>query len=176
MTAKLRHCLDQWALGGETRFSLRHCPERSGRCDGSQGPLLMRLPKASHNLGNTERLVRSVAPLERGPVMADIEGSSVSKVILPKTMFDWNQGTAPRHFRFQLGADPEGLVDWWAGLRASPAGVDCWFKQPWLRRRAPADLRWHSPLVIHDDAGLLSNTNSAYVRSWHSILGVGSEA
>ena len=60
-------------------------------------------------------------------------------------------------------------------VQDAEGGAEFWACHPHLRGRSPADLKHCLPLVIHEDAVPISKHQSAYVRSWSSILGMGKE-
>ena len=175
MTEQLRTWLTAWAWSRQSAAEVARNAQ-AFVADGHRDPLIERIARgAGRNLSNAERSLRSVLPLEEGPSTADIEEGDVGLIIPPAVMFRWVRDNHPAQFRTHFGADPAGLQWWWEQLLATPDGPDFWAKHPFLRGRSPEDLRFHVPLVMHDDAGPVSKINSAYVRSFHSILGVGRE-
>eukprot|EP00974_Lingulodinium_polyedra_P111157 10750322-Lingulodinium_polyedra.AAC.1 len=52
-----------------------------------------------------------------------------------------------------MGAPEEGIQGWWEQLAASNVGQQFWQLHPWLKDRCPADLKFHLPLMVFDDAG-----------------------
>jgi len=143
--------------------------------DGLRDPLIEQLARAGGNIANAERAVRRVVPTGEGPATSDVGSGDVTLMIEPATMFRWVRDNHPDHFRSHFGADRAGVLRFWEQLASTPEGLDFWAKHPFLRGRTPASLSKHVPLVMHDDAGPVSKNNSAFVRSFHSILGVGRE-
>eukprot|EP00974_Lingulodinium_polyedra_P050053 4813753-Lingulodinium_polyedra.AAC.2 len=136
---------------------------------------VLRLARTASNLGNAERVVSSVAPLDGMPDPIEIPGSSVQWVLEPFVLFQWMKATVMQKFVTHLGATPGGLEDWWAKLQSTPAGRDFWELHPWLRQRSPGDLKWHVPAMLFDDFGPVTSTRSTMARVWYSLVGVGSE-
>ena len=143
--------------------------------DGGSDPLLKRMAKVGHNLQNSERAIGQVLPESQTVATEQVADSNIEIISPPHKMMAWLWDTNPRAFKIHLGASEGGVQDWWQKLHNSAAGRELWALHPWLRGRSPEDLRWHLPLVLHDDAGHVSHSNSAYVRSWHSIMGKGRE-
>ena len=74
-----------------------------------------------------------------------------------------------------FGANAGGVSDWWASFGSSPQGRELWQLHPWLRGRSPHDLRCHLPVCVFDGDGPVSNSQSADVCQWYSMLGQGSD-
>ena len=67
------------------------------------------------------------------------------------------------------------MQEFWHEFLERPACHEFHNIHPWLRGRSPAELKWHLPLMLFDDAGPVSATSSSFARAWYSILGRGSE-
>ena len=119
--------------------------------------------------------VRRLLPLDEGPNVVEVPEGDVRVVLPPAATFRWLMAKHPVRFQSHFGADLAGVQGWWEQLLATTDGPRFWALHPWLRGRCPADLRRHVPLVIHEDAGPISKLSSAFVRSFHSVLGVGTE-
>ena len=104
-----------------------------------------------------------------------VDASCVSEVVLPLDMFAWLSSTNRHMFMMHTGARVEGVASWWSALRSSTEGRTFWTKHPYLRGRTPEELKYHLPLVLHEDAVPIANNHSAFVRSWSSVLGCGKE-
>ena len=136
---------------------------------------IKRLAKTWTNIKNAERVVESLLPKADLVDIDPIDASCVDGVLLPYNTFHWLRTKHPRKFCIHMGAPQEGIQGWWEQLAASTAGQQFWQLHPWLKDRCPADLRFHLPLMVFDDAGPVTNSCSTYVRLFYSILGVGSE-
>ena len=133
-----------------------------------------RLIRGAGDIRNAERCLTRLLPDDLVPV-TEVQDSCVQWVIMPKDTLEWLRWKNPRLFAHRLGADPESVECFWRGLHSSPQGRHFWRIHPWLRGRSAADLRRHIPVIVHDDAGPVSKSSSAYVRNWWSLLGVGRE-
>ena len=87
----------------------------------------------------------------------------------------WLQQNSKTKFTMHMGAKEEGVQDFWEGLKSSAQGRSFWSMHPWLRGKEPASLRWHLPLMVFEDAGPVSQTQSSMVRIWYSALSNGNE-
>ena len=134
-----------------------------------------RLASTTTNPQNCERVLESILNFAGMPGPYPIHDSSIELILKPDEMMAWLHRACPTRFRVNCGADPEGVTWFWESLQSSPAGADLWRLHPWLQDRTPAQLRFHLPLVVFDDAGPVSKTSSTYVRVWYSLLGRGSE-
>ena len=171
----MRTWLTAWAWGGQSAAEVAR-QAQAFVADGHRDPVIEQVARAAgRDVVNAERALRSILPLDQGPSTADITEGDVGLIIPPAVLFRWVRDNHPTHFQIHFGADPRGVQSWWEQLAATPDGRDFWSKHPFLRGRSPQELRYHIPLVMHDDAGPVSKYNSAYVRSFHSILGVGKE-
>ena len=144
---------------------------QSNRCT---CPHIRRLAKTA-NENDAERKVKSMFPYARYPQEIRIEDSSVDTLLLPSATFRWLQKLNSRKFSTHFGAHPDGVSDWWAQLASTDEGRSLWSLHPWLAGKTPADLKFHVPLVLFDDAGPISKANSSYCRCYYSILGIGSD-
>jgi len=170
---QLREWLRQWAWGKASAADvIRHA--RSAEREGHDDALLRRLLKSAGNIQNAQRAIERCLPSNLIPITA-VPDSCLSEVLLPKDVFKWMQQSNPVKFKHHLGANNGGVQTFWEGLLASPTGPDFWLTHPWLNGRTPSDLKYHVPLVLHDDAGPISKHTSAFVRNWFSILGKGGE-
>ena len=138
-------------------------------------PRIVRLAKTATNIGNAQRVVESMLPDRGLPEATPIAESSVQFVLEPLGVFHWLRTASPAKFRVHLGAPAEGLEGWWRRFLDRPCAEAFRAGHPWLRGRSPADLRWHVPLVLFDDAGPVSKANSTWCRVWYSLLGKGGE-
>ena len=171
---ELTHWLRNWAWGKSYAVDLvRNANTKVAADDGTTCPHIRRL--ASGTASNAERMVESLVPRERFPQMAHVEDSTVDTLMLPCGAFRWLQKLNPRKCAVHFGTRPEGVSDWWAQPAATEEGRSLWRLHPWLQGKTPADLKYHLPLVLFDDAGPVSKANSSYCRCYSSILGVGSE-
>ena len=136
---------------------------------------LVRLSRSINNLGNAERIVESILPLQDVPGPVVIDGSSMSHVLLPDAYFHWLRTCNPRKFYQHCVAYTEGFESWWQGLCSSAEGRQFWDQHPHLAGRRPQDLKRHLPLMIFDDAGPVSKNNSTFCRCWFSLVGLGNE-
>jgi hypothetical protein len=173
MSEQLRSWLMSWAWSGQSAAEVVRSAQ-AFVADGHRDPLIEELARASGNVANAERAVRRVLPTT-GPETIEVGGGDVTLMVPLATMFRWVRDNHPEHFRSHFGASQACVRRFWEQLAGTPDGADFWAKHPFLRGRAPADLSHHVPLVMHDDAGPVSKHNSAFVRSFHSILGVGRE-
>ena len=87
----------------------------------------------------------------------------------------WLANTSSARFNLHFGASAGGVQEFWGAFSKRPACNEFRDVHPWLRGRSPADLKWHLPLIVFDDAGPFSATNITFARVWYSILGRGSE-
>ena len=144
---------------------------------GSRDKRIIRIGHCASSIGNAQRMVESLIPLHLCPPMTRVAGdSSIQYIFNPFEMFHWLRRTNMLKFRTSMGARPDGLEAWWQGLLDRPVvGRRYWNANPLLRGKTPADLRYHVPLVMFDDAGPCSKTNSTYARQWYSIVGKGSD-
>ena len=128
---------------------------------------------SDNKIGNAERMVKSIAPLDHFPPTQSWEGS-VNDGILPHHAFHWLRSMNGPKFAVHFGA--RGDVTWfWDAIRSTPQGRDMWDSNPFLRFKTPTDLRKHLPLMIFDDAGVTGKGKSAFCRTWYSLLGSGSD-
>ena len=174
VSEQLRHWLYDWAWGRCSAAAVIRHAQAFVR-DGHEDEAIHALARSAGSEQNAERALRRLAPSEDGPPIVDIGLGDIPLVLPPATLFRWLAVEHPREFQVHLGAAPGGVAGWWAELLGMPEGPDFFSKHPWLRGRSPADLARHVPLVLHDDAGPISKRSSAYVRSFHSVLGVGAE-
>jgi len=174
LSEQLKTWLTSWSWGGHSASDVVRNAQAFVR-DGHRDPTIERIARSGSHLGNAERALRAIVPLDETCNVTHVAESSVEYLLLPHEMFGWIQATSPRLFRIHLGAKEGGVQTWWENLRSSQSGRDFWDRHPWLAGRTPADLRYHVPLVAHEDAGPVSHHNSAVVRSWYSICGVGGE-
>ena len=173
MSEQLRSWLMSWAWSGQSAAEVVRNAQ-AFVADGHRDPLIEELARAGGNVANAERAVRRVLPTT-GPETIEVGGGGVTRTVPLGTMFRWVRDNHPEHFRSHFGASQACVRRFWEQLAGAPDGADFWAKHPFLRGRAPADLSHHVPLVMHDDVGPASKHNSAFVRSFHSILGVGRE-
>ena len=138
-------------------------------------PRILRLAKTITNLGNAERVVQSLSPDLGLGKPTYIPDSSIELVMTPSTVWTWLLKSHPARFRAHLGAQRDGVQEWWEQFLRRPAAAEFWSLHPWLEGRTPSDLRWHLPLMLFDDAGPISAHNSSFVRVWYSIVGRGNE-
>lgn len=136
---------------------------------------IRRLARCMRNPNNAERVVGSIIPQNLLISPVSLEDSKIDTVLLPYDTFHWLQEMNPRKFNIHMGAKPGGIAHWWAELASSEEGQDMWRLHPWLRNKTPEQLRFHLPLVLFDDAGPVSDSQSSYARCYYSILGPGSE-
>ena len=134
-----------------------------------------RLSQAMRNLGNAERVVEQVLPLEGMPSPVEVPDSKVTWILKPFDLSHWMRRSGGRRFEINLGAKPEGVEEFWVGLQGTDAGREFWRLHPWLGHRTPWQLRFHLPLMFFDDFGPVTSTRSTMARVWYSLLGVGSE-
>ena len=80
-----------------------------------------------------------------------------------------------QHVTEVVRTSEEGVASFRKSLRAGPVGAHFWELHLWLQQRSPQDLRFHLPLALFDDAGPISNSQSAYVRQYYSVLGQGAD-
>ena len=172
--AQLNHWLQSWAWGDIPATEvIRNA--RAFAKDGFEDEAVSRLNRASgaHDVMNAERALYRVLP-ENLIQITSVPNSSVEVVILPKDTLNWIQTTSPRLFEHRLGAG-QHVEQWWQDLYDQPESRDFWDGHPFLQGRAPAQLANHLPVMVHDDAGPVSQHQSAYVRNWFSLLGKGRE-
>ena len=127
------------------------------------------------DLTNAERSVERHAPLDGVVLPTSIEDSAVRCILEPHVLFNWLATKNERLFRIHLGAQREGVEEFWTGLRQSEAGRELWRAHPWLRGKTATDLKWHLPLMLCEDAGPVSTSKSSMIRIWYSLLGQGGE-
>ena len=175
LTETLKGWLWSWSWGLTSAAEVVRQARNLTR-DGVNGDVhVNRLSACSQNIGNAERVIRTLVPSKLVPTTV-VAGSCVEKVILPDDWFAWLQETNERLFRQRTGAKQEGIEGWWDQLRSTDEGRDFWSKHPWLGTKTPRDLRFHVPLIVHDDAGPISELHGAYIRNMFSLVGSGSEA
>ena len=173
MSNQMKSWINKWAWGKISAADIVQ-EARAFAKDGQKDVFVSRLLKGTGSISNAERVVGTL--ISTGLVSSThVPDSSVEEIILPSDMFAWIEATNPRLFNVRLGAKSSGVQEWWEQLRASPQGKEFWEGHPWLKRRTPAELRYHLPLVMHEDAGPISHVHSAYIRSWSSILCCGKE-
>ena len=122
---------------------------------------------------NAETVVASLAPTQHFPPLQSLDGA-VRDVILPFDAFHWLRGLNKPKFEQHLGRCGEDLVRWWTAFKSSTEGRRMWDLHPWLRFKEPVDLHRHLPLMVFDDAGVTAKSQSAFVRVFYSLTGVGS--
>ena len=154
MSDQLRTWLGQWAWGSASASDVVRNARAFVR-DAHRDPLIARLATSGGDLRNAERVVRSILP-ESTCDITPLVDSRVQEVLLPTHTMRWLQRLNPREFRLRFGAVPGDIERWWQSLKRTPIGADFWATHPFLRRKRPEDLRRHLPLVLHEDAGLVS--------------------
>ena len=133
--------------------------------DGRRDDGIEQLARGGGDMGNALRAVRGLLPDDEGPPTEMIaEGGAVSMIIPPAKLFRWVMDKHPQKFVTHFGAARGGVQGWWEKLKATPDGEDFWQRHPMLRGRVPADLKYHLPLVLHDDAGPVSHLNTTLIR------------
>ena len=84
-----------------------------------------------------------------------------------------------RHFleqtRTSLGCDTQACLRFWSGLKSSGLGRILFREHGLLRGSTPEQLARTIPLVIHEDAGPFSKSQSVSVLNYSSITGRGAE-
>ena len=152
--------MQAWAWGHRSAADLVRDAQAFVR-DGHRDAGIEALAQSGGDTANSARAVRRLLPDDEGPRMELIEGGAVTMILPPAALFRWIMTKHPDKFRAHFGAARGGVEDWWAKLRASAEGRDFWAKHPMLQDRTPADLKFHVPLVLHDDAGPVSHLSAA---------------
>ena len=167
----------EWAWGAKSAASMAE--DAYAYCEGSDRRVvdrrIQRLAKTKGRGDNAQRLVVGLLPMDGILEPLHIPESSVEWVLLPEVTFQWMQTCCPKRFQLHFGAEEDRVLSFWESLSRSPAGVELWQLHPWLRGRSPQDLRRHVPVVLFDDAGPISNSQSSYVRQFYGILGQGAD-
>ena len=104
---------------------------------------------------NVERVVESIMPVDKFPVLQTWDGS-VCDGILPYDAFHWLMGLSRSKFEACVGARNGDVSWWWTAFRSSQAGLGFWDRHPWLRHKLPSDLSRHLPLMLFDDAAAVA--------------------
>ena len=174
---QLKGWVQKWAWGkfsaADVARSADDYVEEHGRRGTDKN--ILRLARTCSNLQNAERVVESIVLADDMVAPVAVPDSLVEVIMPPYDFFHWLLRANPLRFKTHLGAKPEGLQDWWTTLKSSAKGEELWAAHPWLQHRCPADLKWHVPLMVFDDAGPVSHTNSTFCRCFYSVLGMGSE-
>lgn len=173
----LRRWLFEYAWGDKSAVSVS--ADAGAYVEGTErrrvDPRILRLAQTRSHGQRSRQVIDSILPMDGVLQTLRVPDSAVEHVLLPRTSFDWLQDNHPRRFEVHFGAKEGGVSDWWASLASSTQGQELWQMHPWLRGRTPEDLQYHVPVCVFDDAGPVSNSQSAYVRQWFSILGQGSD-
>ena len=134
-----------------------------------------RLARSVRHLGNAERVVEAVLPVNDMCEADEVPDSSIQCVLLPHLLLPWLLSKNETRFRAHLGGDECLVQDFWQNFLERPACANFRHIHPWLEGRSPQELRRHLPLMLFDDTGPVSSVLSSYARSWYSALGKGSE-
>ena len=152
--AQLRSWLSSWAWGQKTAADVVRDAKSALEDIGREvaDPQLRRLARCSVNLGNAERVVESVLPDAGLCHPVHVEDSLIEWVLQPHRVDSiCILGCLLEGFR------SSGKLFW-----DRPACSEFRDVHTWLRGRSPADLKWHLPLMVFDDAGPFSATNSTF--------------
>ena len=173
-----RSLLHDWAWGLASGLQVqRFCAHAVA--DGATHPLLHRLgrlgARGSCPQNVPSQLLRMFKRNVGGDLVVPLEASRQSVMIYPhavvKALFD----LSPSSFRTRVGANRSALREFWTCYLNTPDGKRHQRLHPHLRNKTPADLECSFPISMHNDAGPVSRKLSAYVLSWASIFGIGSE-
>jgi len=175
MGQQFRYWMSQWAWGGLSAASVVHSAEAFQR-DGHRDAHVDRLLSScsSRTIQNADRALQRLLPVSQCK-STEVPNSKVKEVILPADWLKWVSSTTKHKFVQKMGAEEGGLESWWQSLKDTKDGAELWSSHTHLRTKTPADLKYHLPVVLHEDAVPISKHQSAYVRSWSSILGMGKE-
>ena len=143
--------------------------------DKHDNELSKRIAAGARHLGNAERLLESIAPVEKLPPTLSIADSEIDTVVLPYDSFHWLRKLNRRKFCRHLGAYDGGMEAWWASLMARADGPELMARNQWVQGRSAADLKWYVPLMLFDDAGPVANNESSYARCYYAVTGRGSD-
>ena len=136
-------------------------------------PTIKELCKITPSHGNKD-VMKKMSKMRFPTMIEEVKDSLVTHMVLPKTWMGmlckqedvWTRG---------LGADAIALFKFWDGLYTSVEGQKFWMEHPQLQHKTPIDLVHTLPLVVHEDAGPYSKTQSCVEVSFSSVLGKGIE-
>ena len=172
-TNTVKNWLLKWAWGGISAADVVRSAEAFKR-DGNKDPAVDRILKGSRSIQNAERAVENLLPSDLVESVK-LAASAVHEYVPPTNMLHWIQKKSASHLRLRLGAKQGGIASWWRQLLGTTAGPTFWAQHPYLIGRSPEDLKYYLPVVLHEDAVPISEHQSAYVRSWSSLLSIGKE-
>ena len=102
-------------------------------------------------------------------------GNFVRNILLPSDVVRMLHRFYPQEIRIRLGGDPARLREFWRQFRADLGGRDMMGQHPFLRGLSLPELAYVIPVMLHEDAGPISKSQSATIVSWSSLLASGSE-
>ena len=174
---QLHGWLSAWAWGSRSAADVVRDAYNAMADSGRSGvhPLVRRLAQGHSNLGNAERLLRSIVPDRGMPEPVSVQDSIIEWILQPHQLLPWLAAQSPGGFRLHLGGSPDQVEAFWESFLNRPEAAAFRELHPYLRGKNPADLRRHLPLMLFDDAGPVSHVNSSFCRCWYSILGRGGE-
>ena len=104
-----------------------------------------------------------------------IGGLHLRYIIRPHRLLYFLSQHFPEQTRTSFGCDTQACLRFWSGLKSSGPGRILFREHGLLRGSTPEQLARTIPLVIHEDAGPFSKSQSVSVLNYSSITGRGAE-
>ena len=165
---------DGWLSSYRLCQHMKHAVEDGATC---------RLVKAIGKIANVQNpyrwcnqgMAKLIASFSILATITPIANSCWTHYIKPTNLIRMIHENYPREFRLRFGADVIKLRAFWNMFFCSPVRRAWATTHTYLTGKGPSDLERTIPIVVHQDAGPISKTQSADVISFSSMLSDGPE-